>query len=262
MKTIQVKGPIVSDSEAFWYNWLGIPSSSPAAVLLPEDGEDVTVEINSNGGSVSAGAEIYTKLRAYDGKVNVNVVGMAASAASVIAMAGDHVAISPMAQMMIHNASADTFGNADAHKYIAGVLDDVSEQIAESYAARSGKSVDDFKDLMSKETYLTAKQAVEVGLADEVMFDDTEEDLGLTASIGGMLSPETIEKLRNTMAQAQQPTPIQSAAGISVLNKDDVANMISDAIDPLAKQITGLTKLVTPKAQKPEPKPVKKPFFM
>ena len=107
MKTIQIKGTIISNDERWIYDWFEWEATAPKDVILPETGEPIEVHINSGGGDVYAGSEIYTALRSYQGDVTVKIVGIAASAASVIAMAGDTVEISPTAQIMIHNVSSN-----------------------------------------------------------------------------------------------------------------------------------------------------------
>nr|DAL70697.1 MAG TPA: Putative ATP dependent Clp protease [Caudoviricetes sp.] len=253
MKTIKVKGMIVSDDVAAIYNWLGYDVTAPKDVVLPEDSSDVTVEINSPGGDVYAGAEIYTALRAYEGTVNVNIVGMAASAASVVAMAGDHVAISPMGQMMIHNASAGTQGNAAAHQHLATVLEGVSSQIADSYAARSGKSATDFKALMDRETYFTAKEAVEQGLADEIMFEDNEAP---TVAAGfGILPTEVLNKARQMMSN--EPTSKSTVT----LKAESIKAILAEAMKPLQEQINALKKPVAKQNTEPKEPQTKRFFF-
>ncbi|MFC6170460.1 head maturation protease, ClpP-related [Loigolactobacillus jiayinensis] len=244
MKPIQVKGTIVSDSDAAIYRWLGYDVTAPKDIQLPEDDSDVTVEINSPGGDVYAGAEIYTKLRGYTGKVNANIVGVAASAASVIAMAGDHVAISPMGQMMIHNASARIQGNATDHKHLADVLDGVSAQIADSYAARTGKNAADFQALMDKETYFTAKESVEQGLADEIMF--AENEAPAVAAGFGVLPTEVLNKARRMMSN--EP----ASKSTVVLKAESIKAIVVEAIKPLQEQIDALKKPVAKQNTEPE----------
>lgn len=255
MKTIPIKGTIVNNSDVDIYRWLGYEVTAPKDILFPEDNSEVTLEINSPGGDVYAGAEIYTKLRAYEGKVTANIVGMAASAASVIAMAGDHVAISPMGQMMIHNASAGITGNAADHKHLADVLDGVSAQIADSYAARSGKSAVDFQALMAKETYFTAKEAVEQGLADEIMFEDDEAPAAVAGF--GILPTAVLDKARKLMG-TEQDEPISKTH--VTLNAEAVAQIVKDAIVPLQNQINNLKKPLA-KENNEHKEPQSKRFF-
>ena len=172
-RVLRLEGPI--DSENFWGD--EITPQMFREDLEAEDG-DVTVWINSPGGNVFAAAEIYTMLKDYAGKVTVKVASLAASAASVVAMAGDTVQMSPTALLMLHDPSTVAMGNArDMEKAIAA-LNEVKEAIVNAYAAKSGLRRGRIADLMSEETWLNAKKAVELGFADEVLYDGKkpEED--------------------------------------------------------------------------------------
>ena len=172
-RVLRLEGPI--DSENFWGD--EITPRMFREDLEAEDG-DVTVWINSPGGNVFAAAEIYTMLKDYAGKVTVKVASLAASAASVVAMAGDTVQMSPTALLMLHDPSTVAMGNArDMEKAIAA-LNEVKEAIVNAYAAKSGLRRGRIADLMSEETWLNAKKAVELGFADEVLYDGKkpEED--------------------------------------------------------------------------------------
>ena len=172
-RVLRLEGPI--DSENFWGD--EITPQMFREDLEAEEG-DVTVWINSPGGNVFAAAEIYTMLKDYAGKVTVKVASLAASAASVVAMAGDTVQMSPTALLMLHDPSTVAMGNArDMEKAIAA-LNEVKESIVNAYAAKSGLRRGRIADLMSEETWLNAKKAVELGFADEVLYDGKkpEED--------------------------------------------------------------------------------------
>ncbi|MBR4444204.1 MAG: Clp protease ClpP [Clostridia bacterium] len=172
-RVLRLEGPI--DSENFWGE--EITPQMFREDLEAEDG-DVTVWSNSPGGNVFAAAEIYTMLKDYAGKVTVKVASLAASAASVVAMAGDTVQMSPTALLMLHDPSTVAMGNArDMEKAIAA-LNEVKEAIVNAYAAKSGLRRGRIADLMSEETWLNAKKAVELGFADEVLYDGKkpEED--------------------------------------------------------------------------------------
>lgn len=142
MKVIPIKGTIVSNNDSWIYDWFGWDYTAPKNVVLPETGEDIEVHINSGGGDVYAGSEIYTALRSYSGKVVVKIVGIAASAASVIAMAGDEVEISPTAQIMIHNVSSNVSGDHNALLHEAEVLEGFNKSIANAYIYKTGKALD------------------------------------------------------------------------------------------------------------------------
>lgn len=200
-KKINVKGPIVSNSDAWIYEWFGIEATSPKSVndsLSQANGEDIEVEINSGGGSVFAGSEIYTALKSYPGNVTVKIVGLAASAASVIAMAGDKVMMSPTAQMMIHNVSSRAEGDYRNMEHTAEVLRNANNTIANAYRIKTGKTQEELLALMDKETWMTADKAKELGFVDEIMFEN-ESQLIASADYSDMLPPEVINKIRNTI---------------------------------------------------------------
>ena len=196
MKVIPIKGAIVSNDDRWFYDWLEMDATAPKDIVLPETGEDVEVHINSGGGDVYAGSEIYTALRGYAGHVTVKILGVAASAASVIAMAGDKVEISPTAQIMIHNVSAQVRGDHNSMVHEAGVLAGFNKSIANAYVAKTGKSLEDLLELMNHETWFDASSAVENGFADAVMFADSEAPR-LVASGTAVVPHDFIEKMRH-----------------------------------------------------------------
>jgi len=200
-KKINVKGPIVSNSDAWIYEWFGIEATSPQKVndaLEKANGEDIEVEINSGGGSVFAGSEIYTALKSYKGNVIVKIVGLAASAASVIAMAGNKVMMSPTAQIMIHNVSSRAEGDYRDMEHTADVLKNADNTIANAYRIKTGKTQEELLALMDKETWMTADKAKELGFVDEIMFENGSQ-LVASTDYSGMLPPEVINKIRNTL---------------------------------------------------------------
>ena len=170
-RILRLEGPI--DSESFWGD--EITPASFRDELYAEDG-DITLWINSPGGNVFAAAEIYTMIRDYPHNVTVKIASIAASAASVIAMAGNTVQMSPTALLMVHDPSTIAFGNAkDMEKAIA-TLNEVKESIINAYAAKTGLSRSKISKLMSDETWINAKKAVELGFADEILFDEKKPE--------------------------------------------------------------------------------------
>lgn len=129
----------------------------------------IDMHINSPGGDVFDGIAILNLLRAHPAAVNVTVDGLAASAASFIAMAGDTVAMMPNSEMMIHDASGLCIGNAGDMTEMAALLDRISNNIASVYASRGGKSTADWRTTMQAEQWYSADEAVAAGLADSVM---------------------------------------------------------------------------------------------
>lgn len=197
---IQIKGDIIPNDYQMVYDWWGVDGVSPAVVnqaLKDANGQPVDVEINSGGGDVFAGSEMYTSLRAYAPGVNIKIVGFAGSAASVIAMAGTSE-ISPTAQLMVHNVSTYADGDDRDHAHVSEILTNANRSIASAYVAKSGMSEQDALEMMAKETYLTAQQAVDKGLVDKVMFSNNLSQSGpqLAASCYGMLPRSLVAKMR------------------------------------------------------------------
>jgi ATP-dependent Clp endopeptidase proteolytic subunit ClpP len=129
----------------------------------------VVLRINSPGGDVFDSLAIYNVIRRHGGPVNATIDGLAASAASIIAMAAKHLAMPDNTFLMIHNASGLAIGEAEDMRALAELLDKISTQLTSIYAARSGQSVEKIAELMSDETWLTAQEAKQLGLADEVL---------------------------------------------------------------------------------------------
>lgn len=139
----------------------------------------VNVWINSPGGDVFAAAQIYNMLMDYPYDVTVVIDGLAASAASVIAMAGTKVRMSPVAMMMIHNPATIAIGDSEEMKKAVKMLDEVKESIMNAYEIKTGLARDKISRLMDAESWFNAKKAVELGFADEVMFSgQNAEDVG------------------------------------------------------------------------------------
>lgn len=130
---------------------------------------DITVWINSPGGDCVAAAQIYNMLMDYKGNVTVKIDGIAASAASVIAMAGTKVLVSPVSMLMIHNPATVAFGNSSEMQKAISMLEEVKESIINAYEIKTGMSRAKLSRLMDAETWMDAHSAVEMGFADEIM---------------------------------------------------------------------------------------------
>ncbi len=170
-RVLRLEGPI--DEDDVWGD-----AVTPLAFRqeLESDSGDITVWINSPGGSVFAAAEIYTMLRDYSGSVTVRIASVAASAASVVAMAGDVVQMSPTALLMIHDPMTIAMGNTrDMEKAIA-TLNQVKESIINAYIAKTGLSHNRISKLMEDESWINAKEAVKLGFADEILFENKKVD--------------------------------------------------------------------------------------
>lgn len=146
---------------------------------LEKGSGDITVWINSPGGDVFSAAQIYNMLMNYRGNVTVKIDGLAASAASVVAMAGTTVCMSPVAMMMIHNPMTVAIGDSEEMKKAVSMLDEVKESIVNAYEIKTGLKRGKISNLMDAESWFNAKKAVELGFADKILFDkenDEEED--------------------------------------------------------------------------------------
>lgn len=138
---------------------------------------NITVWINSPGGDVFAASEIYTALKEYPGKVTVKISALAASAASIIAMAGSEILMSPVAYMVIHNPSTIAIGDSEEMRRAIATLDEVKEGIINAYEAKTKLPREEISQMMSRESCLNAKKAVELGFADGILYSEgTVED--------------------------------------------------------------------------------------
>ena len=160
---------------ADWYGD-GVTASRIAAALRSIGGADVTVNINSPGGDMFEGLAIYNLLREYEGKVTVKVLGLAASAASIIAMAGDEVQIGRGAFLMIHNCWVYAMGNRHDLQQIAADMVPFDKAMNDIYGARTGLDAVTIDAMMDAETYIGGSDAVEKGFADRLLAADEIAD--------------------------------------------------------------------------------------
>jgi ATP-dependent protease ClpP protease subunit len=175
---LRIQGDIVEDDDAWLYEWFGADSASPNAFrneLSGYTGQDITVWIDSYGGSVFAAAGIYNALQEHDGNVTVKIDGKAMSAASIIAMAGDEILMSPVAIMMIHNPLSSAAGYASDLRKTADVLDEIKATIINAYQLKTGLPSDKISSLMDGETYMSAKTAIKDGFADGMLYSNDDE---------------------------------------------------------------------------------------
>lgn len=164
-RTLRLDGPI--SDETWWGDEV-----TPAAFReeLSAGTGDITVWINSPGGCVFAAAEIYTALKEYPGKVTVKIDGLAASAASVIAMSGDEVLMSPVSYMVIHNPATIAIGDSAEMQRAGAMLDEIKEGIINAYQAKTRLPRERISQLMNEESCFNARSAVELGFADGVLY--------------------------------------------------------------------------------------------
>lgn len=143
--------------------------------LYAESG-DVTVWLNSPGGDCVAAAQIYNMLKEYPGNITIKIDGIAASAASLIAMAGNEVLMSPVSMMMIHNPMTVAIGNADEMQKAAAMLDEVKDSIINAYELKTGLTRAKLSHLMDDETWMNAVTAVDLGFADGILYRDSDKE--------------------------------------------------------------------------------------
>ncbi|MFY9548334.1 MAG: head maturation protease, ClpP-related [Miniphocaeibacter sp.] len=170
-RTLYFDGYIAQDS------WLDddITPKKFKAELMESDG-DISVWINSPGGDVFAASQIYNMLKEYKGKVTVKIDGLAASAASVIAMAGDEISMSPVAMLMIHNPSTLIWGEETDMVKAKEMLFEVKESIINAYEVKTNLPRNKISEMMDNETWMSSNKAVELGFADTILYGDHNEN--------------------------------------------------------------------------------------
>ena len=196
---VNIKGTIVRNDCKRMYEFFGIECTCPkdvSGILESAKGETVDVYINSGGGEIFSATEIYESLKQY-GNVKIHVVGIAASAASIIMCAGD-CDISPTSMVMIHNVSSWTEGDYNAMSHESQVLLTATKAMAAAYVAKTGKSEKDFLKLMNEEHWFTAKEAVETGLCDRIADSKTQ----LVNAWCTMLTQQQIDEYKNAVNTA------------------------------------------------------------
>lgn len=181
---LRLDGEIASES---WWGDEVTPAIFRAELM--EHPGDITVWINSPGGDVFAASSIYTALKEHAGRVTVKIEALAASAASIVAMAGDEILIAPTAYMMIHRAATIALGDSDEMRAAARTLDEVDGGIVNLYAMRTGQSADKIERMMKATTWMNAASAVALGFADGMLYSEDAkaqpEQEGTSTESGG-----------------------------------------------------------------------------
>lgn len=184
---------------------------------------DITVFINSPGGDCFAASEIYTALKEHKGSVTVKIDGIAASAASVIAMAGDMVKMSPTALMMVHNPSMLLQGEASELEQGIEFLNEVKESIINAYELKTGLSRSKISHMMNAETWMNAKSARDLGFCDRIMYTD-EDDVG---SSENMVFDKTVMVTNTIAAMRKKLKPIaQKKDGADIAQFETRLNLL------------------------------------
>lgn len=222
---IDIKGMVVDSEDGAMLNWFGVQNTNPQDIqkaLKNADGKDIDLSIASTGGDVFAAAEIYTMLQQYPGQVTGTIQGTAASAASIIAEACEHLVISPAASMMIHRAATDASGNTEVMGKTGNMLSKIDQTLVNVYQSKTGKSRDEILDLMKAETWLTPQDAVEQGFADEIL------DVNATApqvvnSVGTIPNKAKVKKFLDMLSK--EKTENEEKSDISDTSNKEVRNM-------------------------------------
>ena len=258
-RVLRLEGPI--DEDSFWGDEI-----TPDAFRNDLEAEtgDVTVWINSPGGNVFAAAQIYNMLRDHKGAITVKIDALAASAASVIAMAGDTVLMSPVSMLMIHDPSTIAMGNADDMQQAINTLNEVKASIVNAYHDKTGLSRNKISQLMSDETWLSARKAVDLGFADGLMFAEGDKpgEPGKDPDDPKKEDPENNWKPFGASISRQlvwakltknAPSHSASASGIGVVNKKqpkknkEAKDM---TVEDLKKQYPDLVNAIADEASK------------
>lgn len=197
MKKIEVRGTIVNDDDKWIYDWFGIQCTSPKSIAqaLGDDDEDATIIVNSGGGDVFAGNEIQYLLSQYKGATTADVVGIAASIATVICCGADKVRITPGGQYMIHNVSSEASGDYRAMDKASEILKIANQSIANTYRLKTGLSDRELLNLMDQEKWMDANEALKYGFVDEII--GAEKTQLYNAGPAVILPKEVIEQFKN-----------------------------------------------------------------
>lgn len=202
-----------------WGDGTGFTDREVLEALSDVKGRDIVVRINSGGGSAWQGFAIYSALRSHNGKVTVMIDALAASAASIIAMAANEVIIAPDAMIMIHDPSTMTWGNSSDHKATAARLDKLADRGAEVYARKTGKTADEMREMMLAETWMDANEAKALGFADTIGGDAGAEMSAFDFTMYGK-TPDHIRAAQRTRPEADGAT--MSVADDDVVLSSDV----------------------------------------
>lgn len=208
VRTLYLDGVIAEES---WFDDDVTPKAFKAELTAGEG--DIVIWLNSPGGDCIAASQIYTMLMDYKGKVTVKIDGIAASAASVIAMAGTTVLMAPTALMMVHNPLTVAIGDSEEMQKAIAMLSEVKESIINAYEIKTGQSRAKLSHLMDAETWLNAKKAIELGFADGILDDEKKrlqtEDFTYAFSRRAVTN-SLLDKVKPKLPKQQTGTPVES----------------------------------------------------
>lgn len=207
------------DEEAYW--WGGISPRQFIEALAQTTGP-VTLRVNSPGGSVFGAQAMVAAMRAHGQPITAQIDSLAASAASVIAAEAAETVMAPGSMLMIHKAWGMTIGNGDDHTAAASLLAKIDGQIADTYARRAGGDREKYMDLMAAETWFSAEEAVEAGLADRLIEDNAQRpankwDLSAYAAPPAIEEPEAQPEPETVSLQAEMREAMQRRVAAKVI---------------------------------------------
>lgn len=213
---INIRGVMIPNDYKWYYDWFGADSTCPADVQKVMDafqnGDEIEVYINSPGGVIDVGSEIYTLLRGSRDHVKIYITGEACSAASIVAMAG-YCEMAPTALMMVHCVSTKTSGNHSDMEHTAEVLRTADQALCTAYMEKTGMTESDVLAMMEAETWLTAQQAKERGMIDAVMFEEGSENVPLVAGpLFSLPNTDQMEKVKSMLEKAEAECENKDAA--------------------------------------------------
>jgi len=220
-RVLYLDGVIAEES---WFDDDVTPAAFKAE-LFSGDG-DVTIWLNSPGGCCVAASQIYAMLIDYPGNVTIKVDGIAASAASVIAMAGTSVLMAPTALLMVHNPLTIAIGDSEEMRKAIGMLDEVKESILNAYEIRTGLSRVKLSHLMDAETWLSANKAIELGFVDGMLQDDKRQPSATGAS-GVETYAFSRRAVTNSLLDKVRPKLKVEPPGIPIASLDKRLSLIS-----------------------------------
>lgn len=233
-RTLYLNGTIAEES---WFDDDITPAAFKEELLAGEG--DITVWINSPGGDCVAASQIYSMLMDYKGAVTVKIDGIAASAASVIAMAGTTVLMAPTALMMVHNPLTVAIGDTEEMQKAIAMLDEVKESIINAYEIKTGLSRARLSHLMDAETWLSAHKAVELGFADDLLFTAKEDPAPEPESYAfsrRAVTNRLLNKLPHTKTEQKQPAePLYQRLNLLKFKEDFTMSMILELREKRAK---------------------------
>ena len=209
-----IRGVMVPNDYKWYYDFFGEDCTCPRDVQQVmdafQDGDEIEVYINSPGGVIDVGSEIYTQLKSRSDNVRIYITGEACSAASVAAMAA-YCEMSPTALMMVHCVSTYAGGNHSDMEHTAEVLRTADKALCSAYVDKSGMSEAEALQMMEHTTWLTAEQALERGLIDGVMFQEKESVPLVAGPLFALPTKEQMEKVSRAMKEKDEPDGSQKA---------------------------------------------------